>query len=95
MIPTPSGPGICGRSPEVQRVILKDLKINLCEIVSEGELFRITDLEVGMESAKAGDFQGLVNVRKLGVGAKSVEPGTFTEMPSLQALQLAARPRII
>ena len=91
VIPTPSGPGICGRSPEVQRVILEDLKINLCRAVTEGELFRIMTLGVDMNTASAGDFQGLVNVGELWISAKNVESGTFAGMKSLKELQLTIK----
>lgn len=91
MIPTPNGPGICGRSPEVQRTILENLKINLCQVATEGELFRITTLGVDMNTARAGDFQGLVNVKELWASAKNVEPGAFTGLESLKKLQLTIK----
>ena len=88
VIPTPSGPGICGRSPAVQKAILKDLKVSLCRAVTEGELFRITALGVDMNTARAGDFQGLVNVEELSIGATNVDPQSFTGMQSLKKLRL-------
>ena len=88
VIPTPSGPGICGRSPEVQKAILEDLKINLCRAVTEGELFRITTFGVKMDTAKAGDFHGLVNLDLLVAEIKDIEPGAFSGMTSLEAMDL-------
>ena len=90
-IPTPSGPGICGRSPEVQKAILESLKVSLCRVVTEGELFRITRLEVEMDTAKAGDFHGMVNVEVLGIQATNVEPGALTGLESLKKLQLTIK----
>ena len=88
VIPTPNGPGICGRSPEVQRTILENLKINLCRVVTQGELFRITTLGVKMDAAKAGDFHGLVNLDRFGAEIKDVEPGGFSGMKNLKEMYL-------
>ena len=88
VIPTPSGPGICGRSPEVQKAILEDLKVNLCRAVTEGELFRITGLKVKMDTANVGDFHGLVNLDLLVAEIKDIEPGAFSGMTSLEAMDL-------
>ena len=90
-IPTPSGPGICGRSPEVQNAILQILNISLCRVVTEGELFRIAGLWVEMDTAKAGDFHGLVNVEVLVIQATNVEPGALTGLESLTKLQLTIK----
>ena len=88
VIPTPSGPGICGRSPEVQKAILVSLNINLCRAVTEDELFRITTFGVKMNTAKAGDFHGLVNVKELGLEIRDVETGGFSGMTSLKEMHL-------
>ena len=88
VIPTPSGPGICGRSPAVQKAILVSLNISLCRAVTEGELFRITTLGVKMNTVKAGDFHGLVNVKELGLEIRDVEPSGFSGMTSLKTMDL-------
>ena len=89
VIPTPSGPGICGRSPEVQKAILESLKVSLCRAVTEAEMFRITEApSLSMETTKAGDFVGLVNIKELSIGAKNVEPRAFTGLESLKKLHL-------
>ena len=88
VIPTPSVPGICGRSPEVQKAILVSLNINLCRAVTEDELFRITTFGVKMNTAKAGDFHGLVNVKELGLEIRDVEPGGFSGMTSLKEMHV-------
>ena len=90
-IPTPTGPGICGRSPEVQKAILESLKVSLCRVVTHGELFRITTLGVKMDTAKAGDFHGMVNVEVLGIEATNVEPQAFTGLESLKKFQLTIK----
>ena len=88
VIARPTGPGICGRSPEVQTAIIQYLNVNLCQAITAPELFRITGLIVAMNTAKAGDFQGLTNVQTLQVSAKNVESGAFTQMESLKTINL-------
>ena len=90
-IPTPSGPGICRRSPEVQKAILESLKVSLCRVVTEGELFRITAMGVDMNMAGPGDLHGLVNVEVLVVNATNVEPGALTGLESLKKLHLTIK----
>ena len=76
-IPTPSGPGICSRSPTVQRDILERLGMSSCRTVTNDELFRITGLLNGHQ-LKAGDLAGLVNLEALSLsGDYTLPPGTF------------------
>ena len=91
--PTPSGPGICGRSPEIQKAILESLDLNLCQVATEGELFRITGLgnNLSLRTVKAGDFQGLVNIEKLDLDATKVDPNAFAGMTSLKEMDLSVR----
>ena len=91
--PTPTftvqGPGICGRSPEVQETILERLGTSLCQATTVPELFRITDeFRLEMDRVRAGDFQGLVNVQRLEVSANGVEPGGFAGLLNLKELEL-------
>ena len=89
-IPTPSGPGICGRNPKIQKTILSILKISLCQAVSIPEMFRITDLpRIEIETARAGDFVGLVNVKELIVHVVDVHPGAFAGLDGLKGMRLS------
>ena len=92
-VPTPTftvqGPGICGRSPEVQETILERLGTSLCQATTVPELFRITDeFRLEMDRVRAGDFQGLVNVQRLEVSANGVEPNGFAGLLNLKELEL-------
>ena len=60
----PTRPGICGRSPAMQKVILEKLGTSSCREVTTDELFRITELPAVEWSSipKPGDFKGLVNL---------------------------------
>ena len=71
MIPTPAGPGICGRTPEIQQAILSTLRISSCRLVTNEELFRITvfynlpaqGVSLNFTELKEGDLAGLVNLK--------------------------------
>ena len=53
------------------------------------ELFRIAgEFRVEMNTVRTGDFQGLVNVQRLEVRAKGVEPAGFTGLQNLEKLEL-------
>ena len=88
VIPTPSGPGICGRSPEIQLAIINTLEISLCQAITAPELFRITQLSVAMETAKAGDFNDLVNLKKLYIITKTIEGGAFHQLAEVTELNI-------
>ena len=88
----PTGPGICGRSPEIQTNLLAHLNISLCHAVTPPELFRITEFGVGMNSAQQGDFEGMVNVQDMTISAKQFEPGALMGLDSLEKLTLIVFP---
>ena len=88
VIARPTGPGICGRSPEIQGAIIHYLNVNLCQAITTPELFRLTNLEVGMVTARAGDFAGLVNVKELNINANDIDPGAFIGLDSLTKMTL-------
>ena len=77
-IATPTGPGICDRSPRVQQAILAALHTNSCRVVTDDELYRITNLDElpgydrteGEWLLKPGDLAGLVNLETLTLSAE-------------------------
>ena len=79
VIPTPSGPGICGRSPEVQQVILDTLRTSSCRLISNEELYRITSLsKTQFDTLRPGDLAGLVNLEGLSItGNEPLPAGAF------------------
>lgn len=90
IIPTPAGPGICGRSPTIQNKILGVLKSSSCRHVTMEELYRITCFlyrnnicidptwRWGPQGPKPGDFAGLVNLGHLKIrGDFTLKAGTF------------------
>lgn len=86
---TVQGPGICGRSPEVQEAILVRLGTSLCQVTTIPELFRITgEFEIAMDTVRAGDFEGLVNVEKLEVRTRAIESNGFGGLLNLEEMEL-------
>ena len=88
--PTPSGPGICGRSPEIQREILDQIDVPLCQVTTTAELFRIEGLSssLRMETVRSGDLGGLVNVKEMTLTARYLEPGGLSGLENLEELEL-------
>ena len=86
----PTGPGICGRSPAVQSVILDVLNSPYCQFITDGELFRIMGLpELRVTTLKSGDLQGLVNLPELNVYAViNIEKGAFEGLDNLENMSL-------
>ena len=77
-------PGICGRTPIVQEVILQTLRASSCRFVTNEELYRITEFRnlsgeyEGWGQFKAGDLDGLVNLKEMGIAGDFTLPaGTF------------------
>ena len=77
-------PGICGRTPIVQEVILQTLRASSCRFVTNEELYRITEFRnlsgdyEGWGQFKAGDLDGLVNLKEMGIAGNFTLPaGTF------------------
>ena len=95
-VPTPillDGPGICGRTPIIQNWILDRLKINSCEVITQGEMFRIEDnLEMRYHrSPKAGDFAGLVNILEVELylaEGSGLSADTFNGMTGVRNLRV-------
>ena len=81
VLPTPSGPGICGRTPHVQQAILKALESTSCRYVTTDELYRITSYNRLSGPLKAGDLHGFVNLEELTISvpedAPPIPAGTF------------------
>lgn len=95
--PTPSTGDICYRTPEVQKVLLYELDLNACQVVTPGELFRVQELSIGgggtrvirAAAFKPGDFADLPNLKRLHLHVGEVpEPGVFDGLTGLERLSL-------
>ncbi len=92
--PMPAGPGICGRSPTVQNMLLSVLKISSCQAITEPELFRITGrMSIDFETPpQPGDFTGLVNLQELSIQVmqgETLPAGTFHGLDNLRTLTVS------
>ena len=92
--PTPSTDDICYRTPEVQKVILRELDLRACQVVTPGELFRIQELSsrgdetIRAAAFKPGDFADLPNLKRLHLQAGEMpEPGVFDGLTGLESLR--------
>ena len=66
--PTPvtiAGPGICGRTPEIQNKLINELRIPSCRMINDTELYRVREISFDTESIKPGDLTGFVNLKTL------------------------------
>ena len=85
--------GICYRTPELQKVILDILDVELCQVVNEKELFRIRGLgSVGMLSVKEGDFAGFVNVQSMTLRTREIEADGLRGLDGLKKMHLVIQP---
>ena len=88
-IPTPSGPGICGRSPKLQEAILYTLNVSYCQLVNEAEMVRISgDWAVGLDEVRPGDFRGLINITSISVHTRDIRAGAFVGLENLKTMKL-------
>ena len=98
--PTPQQPtppleaedGICWRNPEVQEAIIERLKIQSCQIINAGELFRLRELQVDTAAPlQPGDFADMPNLLSLEVRIQEpLPPGVFVGLDGLENLLIKA-----
>ena len=89
--PTPvsiAGPGICGRTPEIQNKLISELHIASCRAINDAELYRIRKISFDTESIKPGDLTGFVNLKELSISGlnEPITPGVFAGLKSLTSL---------
>ena len=92
--PTPvtlAGPGICGRTPEIQNTLINQLGIRSCRAINETELYRVRKIGFSTESIKPGDLTGFVNLKTLTISGlnEPMTPGVFTGLESLTSLNIS------
>ncbi len=94
--PTPvtiAGPGICGRTPEIQNKLISQLGIRSCRMINDTELYRVRKIGFNTKSIKPGDLTGFVNLKTLeffGLN-EPMTPGVFTGLESLTSLRIDMR----
>ena len=69
------------------------LDVELCQVVNEKELFRITHLSsLNMPSVKKGDFAGFVNVQSMTLRTRKIEANGLRGLDGLQEIHLVIQP---
>ena len=94
--PTPitiAGPGICGRTPEIQNTLINDLNIASCRAINDAELYRIREISFDTKSINPGDLTGFVNLKTLKISGlnEPMIPGVFAGLKSLTSLHIEMR----
>ena len=94
--PTPvtiAGPGICGRTPEIQNALINELNIASCRAINDTELYRVREISFDTESIKPGDLTGFVNLKTLSISGlnEPMMPGVFAGLESLTSLHIEMR----
>ena len=81
---------ICWRTPQVQEKLIEDLKIRSCQLINEGELFRIRRFDVDTHEVKHGDFDNMPNLKTLQIEELRdfPEAGTFDGLINLEKLNV-------
>ena len=97
--PTPvtlAGPGICGRTPEIQEKLIEMLQIRSCQVINAAELYRVRKFSASAQSFKVGDFDNLPNLQVLELRlnkndkARPVElgPNIFKDLQNLTRMEI-------
>ena len=91
--PTPvsiPGPGICGRTPEIQNALINDLNIASCRAINDAELYRVREISFDTGNIKPGDLTGFVNLKTLKISGlnEPITPGSFAGLKSLTILHI-------
>ncbi len=95
--PAPASPGICGRSPSIQRGITRTLNIQSCRSITGDELYRLTHFHADIwTDLRAGDFSGMVNVTRLTLTGREefkIPKGAFQGLDSLKKMTISFHPQ--
>ena len=85
-----TGPGICGRTPEIQNKIISEMHILSCMLINETELYRVREISFDTESINPGDLAGFVNLKTLKISGlnEPMTPGGFAGLKSLTSLHI-------
>ena len=93
LTPTPSPErGICQRSPAIQNALINRLRIPSCRLITEGELFRITAMDMRAKELWAGDLDGLYNMEHLVLELNTpLPPDLLADLGKLIQLSISFR----
>ena len=73
----------------MQRKILHNLHVNLCQVIAIPELFRITGLsDLTVRAPRLGDFEGLTNLEYLELTVQDITADAFLGLQNLKRMEL-------
>ena len=90
----PSRPtdNICSRSPHAQKILLNELSVRICSIVTGEDLFHIEEIDIYIGIGNEfweGDLDNMVNIKKLGIRTEQPLPtDIFADLINLEDLHI-------
>ena len=85
----PPNNDICGRSPSIQKILIRELTLRSCQWINNRELLRLSDLTVSSDELWPGDLDDLHNLETLKLYLKTNPPeNLLADMPKLQSMTL-------
>ena len=86
---TPPNNDICGRSPGIQEILIRELTLPSCQLINDRELLRLSHLSVSSDGLWPGDLDDLHNLETLRVYLNTNPPeDLLADMQKLQDLTL-------
>ena len=80
---------ICGRSPSIQEILIRELTLPSCQMINDRELLRLSHLTISSDELWPGDFEDLHNLETLKLYLKTNPPeNLLADMPKLQSMYL-------
>ena len=79
---------ICGRTPEIQQLLIEMLHITKCRDITGEELLRVRELELREMPLEVGDLDGFINLKRLTLVTRDAPVGLFDDLANLEHLGL-------
>ena len=79
---------ICGRTPEIQQLLIEMLHITKCRDITGEELLRVRELELSGMPLEVGDLDGFTNLKRLALITREAPVGLFDHLVNLEYLNL-------
>ncbi len=85
----PPNNDICGRSPSIQKILIRELTLPSCQLINNRELLRLSHLSVSSDELWPGDLDDLRNLETLRIYLNTNPPeNLLADMQKLQDLTL-------
>ena len=77
----PPNNDICGRSPSIQKILIRELTLPSCQLINNRELLRLSHLSVSSDELWPGDLDDLRNLETLQIYLNTNPPGNSADIP--------------